>query len=320
MLGKKGERKRRRKEQLFGLDVCSVGRKLQMIGRALGLALYSLSLGLWIIGLVWLTVVSALFLLPSTVLVFTAGYTVNLLGRTAEWPALRYHALHSWIRDYYFKFEIAFQHPSAQEFLEGKGVGKHNQPAIWAVYPHGHFSLTHIFFFALNPAFNRLVPAAHSVLFYMPVLGSLMGWMGTTSVNESELRNTIHTQKSVLMCPGGIADSVNTGTVIKQRSGFLRVAHDTGAAVIPVWCPDERNYYLQWLPLGFTLQRWLLLPFPMLVWGENWCPLLPRRPRGNSRVLIGEPVVFRNSDGEQLLTLEQGEKQFWERIRTLQKT
>lgn len=30
-----------------------------MIGKAIGLALYSLSLGLWVIGFVWLTVASA---------------------------------------------------------------------------------------------------------------------------------------------------------------------------------------------------------------------------------------------------------------------
>lgn len=288
-----------------------------MFTKAIGLFLYCITLGIWVIALFWLLTLSILVILPASAVIFVAGDTLNILGRTAEWPEFRYHSIHRWIRDCYFQFEISSLNPKAKVFVDNRGVGKDGKTAIWAVYPHGHFSLTHMFFFALNRNFDQLKPAAHSLLFYLPVVGSLMGWIGATSVNEPDLRNTLRSGKSVLMCPGGIADSVNTGNIVTKRRGFLRVAYETGAVVIPVWSFAERTYYAQWLPLGFTLQRWLVLPVPMFVWGEFWFPILPRRPI-KSRIAIGRPIDFRFTESGERLSLEEGETQFWKELVALQ--
>jgi hypothetical protein len=268
---------------------------VDMLGYILGISLYFVGIGLWVIALAWLVAWGFVFLipvLPAVAIAFIAGYCTNILGRREEWP--QFKSLYAWkyLRRHYFQFTVHGDEEGVKLTVDKKHRDSQiadRKRYIWAVYPHGAYSLTALFHWALNPDFAWTRGAIHSALFYVPFLGSIMGWIGAISVTREEMETTLGCGHSLVMCPGGVADIANTGNDIKHRRGFMSVAQKTGAIVMPVWCPDERGYYRQWLPLGRLTERFLGFPVPLFIYGRWWCPLLPLASE-QSRIYVGTPI------------------------------
>jgi len=260
--------------------------------KILGMALYFVGLGIWVM----LFMVLAFWAVPTIALVFIAGW----LTKTHEWPELKYWKRWNWVRDSYFGFKV----------VHGELSPDVNN-AIYAIYPHGHFSMTAAFYFSLNPVFAKAKGAIHSAIFYIPIFGSLARWLGCIAVTEQDMKNTLKAHHSIFMCPGGVQEIDKTGLDIVKRTGFIRIAHATESVIIPVWCPDERSYYSQYLPLGRTLSSYFFFPIPMILWGAWWCPLLPKS-REMSRILVGKTISTKDK------TLKGVETEFWEEMVTLQ--
>lgn len=242
-----------------------------MLRKILGIALYFTGLGLWLI----LFCVAAFSIVPWLVFVYIAGY----LSHVREWPELRNFLIWQWVRDKYFNF-MAY----------GGGAEVNDDEAVvYAIYPHGHFAITPLFYFALNPRFKDAKPAVHSALFWIPVFATIMRWIGAIEVRRETMLETLRSGKSIYMTPGGLADIANTGHCVKKRSGFLEVAKEAGVRVVPIWCPLERSYYSQWLPFGRTLEPFFSFPVPIFLWGLWWFPFLPRGSDW-SPVCFGDPI------------------------------
>jgi len=265
-----------------------------MLRKFIGVSFYFIGLGLWVL----LFSVAAFWIIPWGVLFFLAGY----LTKTHEWPELKHFGAWEWLRQKYFNFQVV--KGTLPDNVKGR--------VIYAIYPHGHFSLTAIFYWALNPKFANARAAIHSAIFYLPVVGSLVRWIGAISVDEDEMCRTLETQNTpIFMCPGGVSEIELTGLDVIHRRGFLRVAHKTQSIVVPVWCPDERSYYQQYLPLGRTFSNLFFFPVPLFLWGLWWCPLLPRRLE-HSRILVGNGIATLDKP------LEMVEREFWEELIRLQ--
>jgi 1-acyl-sn-glycerol-3-phosphate acyltransferase len=259
-----------------------------MIRKIVGLGLYFLGLGLWVI----LLTVGLFWIVPWLVLAYIAGY----LSHVREWPEIRDFQVWRWLRNSYFKFR-----PTG-EVLPNPDV----EPFIYAIYPHGHFAITPLVFFALNPRFKSARPAVHSALFYIPVFSTMMKWLGAIPATRDAMLATLKEGKSIYMTPGGVADICNTGNTVKRRFGFLEVAKEAGVKVIPIWCPMERSYYTQYLPLGRTLESLFYFPIPMFLWGLWWFPFLPRAPPDgqDSPICVGKSSSY---------------EEFWEEFERIQK-
>lgn len=223
------------------------------------------------------------WLLYATYTLITATYFYE--GQS--WHAFVHWGLWEWFRKAYFAYD-----------LEGDRVGiemltlpsRVSNPVIWAVYPHGSYPITPTFFWALNPRFyGNTSVAIHNFVFYVPVMRSLMYWVGGIRTDESAIRNQLQNGKSVCLCPGGVTEIAKSRNTIHKRTGFLRIAYETKTPVIPVWCPDERSYYNQWRPLGNWLERWLGYPYPLVPLGRWWSPLVPK-PFARSRIRVGKPL------------------------------
>lgn len=267
-----------------------------MIKKGCGYLLYFLGLGLWFI----LLSVLLFWAIPWIVLAFLAGW----LTHSREWPELKEYTVWKWLRNYYFKFEVIGKLPDTPD--QGR--------VIYAIYPHGHFSVTATFYWALNPTFSNARAAVHSAIFYIPIFGSFVRWIGAIGVTEKEMKKALKADHPIYMCPGGVAEIDKTGTDIVRRSGFIRVAHETGAVLYPIWCPEERSYYSHWMPLGRTLQSLFGFPIPLFIWGKWWCPVLPRNLPGQqrSRIFVGGPVT---TEGKALRDVEE---EFWRVMQELQ--
>lgn len=264
-----------------------------IISKLIGISLFFLGLGVWVV----VIFTFAFWFIPWVILAFIAGY----LTKTHEWPGLRDYSIWKWIRNEYFQFSVE---TSSDMPTEGK--------FIYAIYPHGHFSLTTGFFWGLNPKFKKARAAIHSAIFYLPFFGSFARWIGAIEVTEKSMTDTLKKNIPIYMCPGGVSEIEKTGLDIVYRKGFLRVAHKTDSTVIPVWCPDERSYYTQYLPLGYTLSSILSFPIPMFLWGVSWCPLLPKYLGRKSRILVGKHIETTNKK------LNEVEDDFWEELTRLQ--
>lgn len=266
-----------------------------MIRKAIGYALYFVGVGLWFI----LLSVLLFWSIPWIVLAFIAGW----LTHSREWPELKHYLLWKWLRDHYFKFEI----------VSGALPNEPDRGAVlYAIYPHGHYSVTATFFWALNPLFENARAAVHSVIFYVPVFGSFVRWIGAIGVTEKEMRQTLQSGRPIYMCPGGVAEIDKEGRDVVKRRGFIRVACETGAIIYPIWCPDERSYYSHYTPFGRALQPIFGLPIPLFIWGKWWCPFLPSVPKKPSRICIGKPIETRNR------LLQEVEADFWSEMNKLQ--
>jgi len=289
-----------------------------MLGYILGITLYFVGIGLWVIVLAWLVAWGFVFLipvLPALAIAFLAGYCTNFLKQREDWPQFR--ALYAWkyIRRHYFRYSVYGDEAGVKLTTDKAHREKQREEGkryIWAVYPHGHYSLTALFYWALNPDFTWTRGAVHSALFYVPVLGSIMGWIGAIGVTRGEMETALASGHSLVMCPGGVADIANTGNDVKQRRGFITLAHKTGATVVPVWCPDERGYYRQWLPLGRLTERLFGFPVPLFIYGRWWCPFLPLAAK-QSRIYVGTPIDC--SQG----TFEENLADFWTQFAALQR-
>lgn len=242
-----------------------------MLRKVTGIALYFTGLGLWAI----LFCVAAFSAVPWLVFAYLAGY----LSHVREWPEIRDFAIFRWLRHEYFHFRVT------GEVLPVPG----KEAVIYAIYPHGHFAITPLVYFALNPRFREAKPAVHSALFWIPVFGTLMRWIGAISVRRKEMVDTLRGGRSIYMTPGGLADIANTGNTVKRRNGFLEVAKEAGVRVVPIWCPRERSYYTQWLPLGRKLEDFFYFPVPLFLWGLWWFPFLPRGA-DDSPIRVGRAI------------------------------
>lgn len=284
---------------------------------AIGTTLYFAGIGLWFLVVAYLLGWAIVLALPTLCIGWIIGWISRSFTRRTElWPAFRSFWLWEKIRTSYFQYEVhgpgagLVQSETSGDDRRASGSASH-QKLMWTVYPHGILPWTAIFFWGVNPAFKKVVPCIHSTIFLIPLLREMAGWMGCTTVSEKDIKTGLENTGRIVMAPGGIADIANEGNEVKKRRGFLRVAKEEGASVVPVWIPEERSYYRMWMPMGRTLERWLRYPVPMFIWGMTLMPLLPRRVR--TRIFVGDPISMVGLD------IEQGYKLYYEAIEKLQK-
>lgn len=219
----------------------------------------------------------------------TLVFAYYALWLPRHWPALRALGLWDWIRDRHFG--LRFEGPGKEfAFLSAKGKERY----VLALHPHTLFAVSLTLFFTLNKRFLRFRSVGTSLLFSLPLVREATVWAGTIPAHETEMRRALlddETIRGLMMCPGGMREVGMQGDAIRQRTGFLRVAAQTKAYVVPIWCPQERDSYRIWCPLGdFFLDRLLLYPWPVLSWGLWWLPFFPRAPAsGTTRVFVGRP-------------------------------
>jgi 1-acyl-sn-glycerol-3-phosphate acyltransferase len=278
-----------------------------VLAAAVGEILYSFSTWFWLAvplaGFTWY-IARNFMSIPVFVACIIAASLANLLIPKGPWGAFKSFWLWEYGRTHWVNFTIRGE---GAEFMRNTMAGTHKR-VMWATYPHGYLAVTSSLWWAGNPAFKRCRGAVHSGIFCLPIVGAMARWANAVNVSEAGIKSAFEDGDSVIICPGGVLDAANLGNVVKKRRGFLRIARELDVPVVPVWYPDCRQYYSQWLPLGRTMERWFKLPFPLFVWGKWWCPLMPRLPK-ESRIYVGEPIVLGIDD----------DYRYWDALEALQK-
>lgn len=82
--------------------------------------------------------------------------------------------------------------------------------------------------------------AVASVLLRIPLLRHLLQWVGDVDVSARSVRAHLAAGTSVVLVPGGVAEIYETRPdrevlVLRERLGFVRLAHAAGAALVPIY-------------------------------------------------------------------------------------
>ncbi|KAI8477462.1 MAG: diacylglycerol acyltransferase-domain-containing protein [Monoraphidium minutum] len=164
---------------------------------------------------------------------FGAAILVTLLmpAKPLMWPPFLECFLLKAIRQY-FNFSVTIEAPAAL-----------GQRAIWAEYPHGVFPLSQLLAVSLDP---RRWPGlrAHSVgasvLFRVPLWRQMLGWLGVRPASRRHFSRLLQDRGAVKVNPGGIAEMylLDQGAEViklRERMGFVRIAVESGAPLLPVY-------------------------------------------------------------------------------------
>eukprot|EP00288_Rhodomonas_lens_P010518 CAMPEP_0177746412 /NCGR_PEP_ID=MMETSP0484_2-20121128/30847_1 /TAXON_ID=354590 /ORGANISM="Rhodomonas lens, Strain RHODO" /LENGTH=164 /DNA_ID=CAMNT_0019261143 /DNA_START=230 /DNA_END=721 /DNA_ORIENTATION=- len=145
-------------------------------------------------------------------------------------------------------------------------------PYIFGYHPHGRglplgtaamFSEVYNWFPELDKAGRAVFIAGTDLLFAVPVLGHWLRAIGSIPVNKQSIVSKLRKGDSVVIAIGGI-DEVLVGTYddkdvlfLNSRKGFCKVAIDTGAGLVPVFCFGENAMFEHSWPATLAFWKWI---------------------------------------------------------------
>lgn len=156
---------------------------------------------------------------------------------------------------------------------------------------------------------------AHELLMALPGLGDLLHRFGVVTATPDAARSILERGGSVMVYPGGEVELHRPWTARNElrfegRTGFLRIARDTGAPIVPVVAHGGHNTYLS-LTDGRGLARRLgldrlanLKTFPVslgMPYGIDIGGILPHLPfPAKIRIRVLEPIDVAARFGDDL--------------------
>lgn len=234
--------------------------------------------------------------------------------------AIRRWPVWKWTLHRYFRFSLD---DSALEskLVSSSTAGSENESArvhyLMAVHPHGLFSISTLLGFILpspaqfGPTLEELPTTfVHPILLSIPVVRELFLLVGCRSATREVMKARLLQRSATVnlvsvVVPGGIKELVypdmytslddnssgkwSEKAALRQNWGFLKLAYETGAIVVPCYCSSEsllfRTWSSGWESLRVFMYRHVGYPFPTFFWG----PLRPTAPEG-LRLIVGRPI------------------------------
>ncbi|EGZ24864.1 hypothetical protein PHYSODRAFT_486821 [Phytophthora sojae] len=242
------------------------------------------------IGLDYVSIAMVVLYLPS----FFSG--AHKTGRGNVWEGLRTSSLWGLLN----------------KFLRVKIIREQeldpNKQYIFGFHPHGIIVLSRIAIF--GGSFEDIFPGIKyrilgaSPMFYIPLGRELCLWMGGVDASRSTGEKVLDEGNSIVVYPGGVAgifktnpNSKETQLVLKNRLGFVKLAMNHGADLVPTFVFGEKWLYNMWNPPTGVISFFRkTLGIPVLVfWGKFWW--MPKAPAKGKRfgVVYGKPISTKHS-------------------------
>lgn len=203
----------------------------------------------------------------------------------------------------YLELELEYQDLGSLEGFIGSA-----KPCIVAYEPHGVLPQGICAFCHLPPEplpsrLRQTYILVSSACFQVPILRNLWWWLGCRSVSRGSMQNILNSGRSVAICPGGVQECLYMekgieAVYLRKRLGFVRMACQTGASIVPVYGIGQSDLYRYWRPFFDSPKGWISKKFwarfarkigfvPMLVAGVYGSPI-PGKTKLTIR--IGKPI------------------------------
>lgn len=179
-------------------------------------------------------------------------------------------------------------------------------PYVIAVSPHNVLPISFVAFSPGGPVMRRLgaaVPSigsargvASSAVFYVPLMRNLWSWLGLTAASRAHMRALLSADQSVIVCPGGVREALYMDPrvetlFLRRRRGFVRLAMERGAPIVPCFAFGQRAAFRWWRPPSspsLSAFARAIGYVPMLFWGMG-CSPLPYPAK--MTIVLGEPLT-----------------------------
>ena len=208
-----------------------------------------------------------------------------------------------WIRDNPKLTSLLYDTP-----LEVHGPGKDFDPRdaihrdskfVVGAHPHGLYPIGITLYFTLNMKFWTFHTCVHWMLTTFPFLKEISGWAGCIDATREVMKDFIERPgvQGLVVCPGSIREGVieKPGTVIK-RTGFISLAIQHKAHLIPAYDATTASMWDIWLPMGTYFHERLRYPWPVFAKGRKPAYLSPLPKYKTVHLYLGKPIKTANRE------------------------
>ena len=163
---------------------------------------------------------------------------------------------------------------------------------LFAALPHGLFPVGLPMAAGLSEQilqYDNLSTAVASNLFNVPFISPLLTWLGCIPATREKIIDTLEREKRCLIMPDGIMGAFCSNkdeeiVYLEQRKGFVKVALQTGASIVPIYCFGHTqlfDVYSNGLLVGMSR----FIQFSIIFY---W-PIVPRKRK--ITMVIGSPLI-----------------------------
>eukprot|EP01064_Diplonema_japonicum_P026903 TRINITY_DN3850_c0_g2_i1.p1 TRINITY_DN3850_c0_g2~~TRINITY_DN3850_c0_g2_i1.p1 ORF type:complete len:1333 (+),score=253.11 TRINITY_DN3850_c0_g2_i1:41-4039(+) len=233
----------------------------------------------------------------SVAMLYTTTYKDDHITGAKTWKAATEAA---WMWDLmgrYFGLSVKTDKQDASKTLKEELMAQ--GPLLFGFHPHGIYPFTCVYG-CLHSEWQEKVgitPSVHaaSVIFGPPMMRELVMMLGGRDVSRRALDLQLKQGGAALLVPGGQAEMRESSsssphmTLVRKHKGFVRLAIQHGASLVPVFSFGEHelmdNIYLP------EIQKWFIrklgFGYPHFPYGRMFLPV-PRRRKVT--LVVGRPI------------------------------
>ena len=151
-----------------------------------------------------------------------------------EWNSFKKLKLWKKVKEY-FDFKIEYE--DRESILKDTAY-------IYAIFPHGVLSLSHVLGFAIHGGISahphgEVRPLAHKLLFAVPLVRDFILWAGAVDTTKENYKRFLTQRQSISVVPGGVRELLLTRResidIYKGHKGFITMAFENNDDIIPVF-------------------------------------------------------------------------------------
>jgi diacylglycerol O-acyltransferase 2, plant len=188
--------------------------------------------------------------------------------------------------------------------FEDKDALNTDKPHVFGFEPHSILAHDMVFLSSLAgylpSALNRINILVSSAIFWCPIIRNLFWWVGLRPIEKQVMRRLLAQGISTVLCPGGLQECLYMqrgceNIYLRKRMGFVRLAIEAGAPLVPVFAFGQTDIFYYWRPfldwpqtslVSFSMWqsmcRKVFHCVPLIVWP------FPRHVR--QYIVVGRPI------------------------------